>query len=107
MLVFGPIEGASPDLGDLEIIYPKKNVLEPRIIPVQSTTRAKEGIKIVVGLMPVFALAAFIEGFVTRHYRMPALLSGALLLASGVFIIWYFILYPIRLQQKRKSEVGT
>lgn len=68
---------------------------------------AKEGIKIVIGLMPVFALAAFFEGFVTRHYRMPALLSGALLFASGAFIIWYFIVYPIRLQQKRKSEVAA
>jgi uncharacterized membrane protein SpoIIM required for sporulation len=66
---------------------------------------AKDGIKIVIGLMPVFAIAAFFEGFVTRHYRMPVALSAALLAASGAFIIWYFIIYPIRL--KGKSEVAV
>lgn len=66
---------------------------------------AKEGVKIVVGLMPVFIIAAFFEGFVTRHYRMPIFLSSLLLLTSGSFIVWYFIIYPIRLEQKR--EVGA
>ena len=66
---------------------------------------AKDGVKIVVGLMPVFAIAAFFEGFVTRHYRMPVLLSSALLLLSASFIIWYFIVYPIRLQKRVKGKV--
>ena len=60
----------------------------------------KDGVKIVIGLMPVFATAAFFEGFVTRYYNMPILLSSAILLASAAFIIWYFILYPIKLQRK-------
>lgn len=62
---------------------------------------AKDGVKIVIGLMPVFAVAAFFEGFVTRHYRMPLFLSLSLLAISGTFVIWYFIIYPIRLQRKR------
>ena len=65
---------------------------------------AKEGIIIVVGLMPVFAMAAFFEGFVTRHYRMPIALSILLLCLSATFIIWYFVIYPIRLQRRLKSE---
>lgn len=65
----------------------------------------KDGVKIIVGLMPVFAVAAFFEGFVTRHYRMPAVLSGFLLLLSGTFVVWYFIVYPIQLQRRAKSEV--
>ena len=68
---------------------------------------AKEGVTIVVGLMPVFAIAAFFEGFVTRHYRMPLALSLSLLLTSATFISWYFIIYPIRLQRRLKSEVGA
>lgn len=64
---------------------------------------AKDGVRIVVGLMPVFATAAFFEGFITRHYRMPLALSTSLLLLSGTFIVWYFIIYPIRLQRQLKS----
>lgn len=62
---------------------------------------AKDGVKIVIGLMPVFAVAAFFEGFVTRHYKMPLFLSLSLLAVSATFVIWYFILYPVRLQRKK------
>ncbi len=65
----------------------------------------KDGVTIIVGLMPVFGVAAFFEGFVTRHYRMPVYLSGTLLSLSGAFVIWYFIIYPIRLKRQAKSEV--
>jgi uncharacterized membrane protein SpoIIM required for sporulation len=64
----------------------------------------KDGVKIIVGLMPVFAIAAFFEGFVTRHYKMPLPMSLFLLSASGYFIIWYFIVYPIRLQNKVRAR---
>lgn len=64
----------------------------------------KDGVKIIIGLMPVFAIAAFFEGFVTRHYRMPVFLSAGLLAGAAVFICWYFVIYPIRLQQRLKSE---
>ena len=60
----------------------------------------KDGVKIVIGLMPVFAIAAFFEGFVTRYYNMPILLSSSILLACSSFIVWYFIIYPIRLQKR-------
>jgi uncharacterized membrane protein SpoIIM required for sporulation len=66
---------------------------------------AKDGVKIIIGLMPVFAIAAFFEGFLTRHYRMPLLFSSLLLLLSGTFIIWYFVVYPIRLQRQLKRKV--
>ncbi len=59
---------------------------------------AKDGIKIIVGLIPVFMIAAFVEGFVTRYYRMPAALSISILILSLVFIVGYFVIYPIRLQ---------
>jgi uncharacterized membrane protein SpoIIM required for sporulation len=64
---------------------------------------AKDGVKIIIGLMPVFVVAAFFEGFVTRHYRMPGYLSGTLLTLSGSFVIWYFIVYPIRLQRAKRK----
>jgi uncharacterized membrane protein SpoIIM required for sporulation len=60
---------------------------------------AKDGIKIVVGLVPVFVVAALIEGFITRYYKMPLYMSLSLLALSGAFIAWYFIIYPVRLKK--------
>lgn len=67
---------------------------------------AKDGVKIVIGLMPVFIAAAFFEGFVTRHYRMHWAVSGTILLASVLFVLWYFIVYPIRVEKKRHVVSG-
>lgn len=58
----------------------------------------KDGVKIVVGLVPIFMIAAFIEGFITRYYKMPLLMSSSILLVCALFIVWYFILYPYRLR---------
>lgn len=60
---------------------------------------AKDGVKIVVGLVPVFIVAAFIEGFITRYYKMPLFMSGSILLVCSTFIIWYFVVYPIYLKR--------
>lgn len=61
---------------------------------------AKEGIKIMIGLMPVFALAAFFEGFITRLYNDISLLTTLVFIVSVLFVIWYFIVYPIQLGKK-------
>jgi len=55
---------------------------------------AKRGLKIVIGLVPVFAAAAFLEGFVTRYTNMPVALSFAIIGISLVFVVGYFVLYP-------------
>ncbi len=59
-----------------------------------------DGLKMLIGLVPVFIAAAFLEGFVTRYSTMPVWLSIFILAASLVFIIWYFVIYPIRLQKE-------
>lgn len=64
----------------------------------------KDGVKIIIGLMPVFAIAAFYEGFITRYYKMPLALNIALLLPSALFIIGYLIIYPYKLHQRLKKE---
>jgi uncharacterized membrane protein SpoIIM required for sporulation len=67
----------------------------------------KDAVKMIIGLIPIFVVAAFFEGFVTRYYKMPLGLSLSILLTSGTFIIWYFVVYPIRLGQKSKpGEIG-
>ena len=64
---------------------------------------AKQGVKIAVGLVPIFIAAGFLESFVTRHTQMPIWLSLTIILGSLTFIIWYFIIYPIRLNNKAKT----
>jgi uncharacterized membrane protein SpoIIM required for sporulation len=60
----------------------------------------KDGLKITIGILPMLALAAFFEGFVTRYYKMPWIFSSLILFSMAAFIVWYFIIYPIRLQKK-------
>ncbi|HTM92528.1 MAG TPA: stage II sporulation protein M [Flavisolibacter sp.] len=63
---------------------------------------AKDGVKMIIGLVPVFMVAAFFESYVTRYYKMPLPLSLLILLSTTSFVIWYFIVYPIRLEKKLK-----
>jgi len=66
---------------------------------------AKQGVKIVIGLVPVFATAAILESFVSRYSQMPVWLSTSIIGVSLTFIIWYFIIYPIVLNRKSKNSV--
>ncbi|ACU59179.1 stage II sporulation protein M [Chitinophaga pinensis] len=61
---------------------------------------ARDGIKIMITLVPIFTVAAFLEGFVTRHTAMPLSASISILVISLTFIIGYFIVYPIYLHKK-------
>lgn len=65
----------------------------------------KDGLKIVLGLVPVFIAAAFLESFVTRYDKMPLAISLGILTVSAVFIAWYFILYPINLHKKIEESL--
>ncbi len=64
---------------------------------------AREGMQMVVGLVPVFLLAAFLESFVTRHTEMPVALSISILVLSFCFIVGYVILYPNWLAAKQRK----
>lgn len=63
----------------------------------------KDGVKIVIGLIPVLMLAAFFEGFVTRYYKMPIVLNILFLLLCAAFLLFYFLIYPIRLHHREKE----
>ena len=74
----------------------------------QSTVMAaRDGLKMLMGLMPVFLLAAFFEGYVTRHTGMPGWLSLSILGASLAFMIGYFVIYPAKLLRRQTSVPGT
>lgn len=61
---------------------------------------AKDSIKIIISLVPLFIVAAFFEGFVTRHTEIPVPLSLLILIVTGSFMVWYYIIYPIILSKK-------
>lgn len=86
--------GAGLILGN-SLLFPKTY---KRIVSIRNG--AKDGLKIAIGLIPIFLVAAFFEGFVTRHTEMPVYLSLLILLASVSFIIWYVIIYPAILNRK-------
>jgi uncharacterized membrane protein SpoIIM required for sporulation len=67
---------------------------------------AKDGVKIMVGLLPVFALAAFFEGFITRLYNNVSYLTTGVFAVSVLFVAWYFIFYPISVGRKFSSQLN-
>ena len=66
----------------------------PRLVALQRG--ARRGLKIIVGLVPVFLAAAFLEGVVTRHTEMPLWASLLVIGASLASIVGYFVVLPIR-----------
>ncbi len=61
---------------------------------------ARRSLKIIIGLVPVFIVAAILESYVTRHYQLLGNWGRiAIVTLSFAFIIWYFIYYPIKLKK--------
>ena len=71
---------------------------------------AKDAMKICISLVPIFIVAAFFESYVTHlmsnafdkdttNIGLPIPVGILILLASISFIVWYFVLYPIRLHK--------
>lgn len=67
----------------------------------------KDGVKMIIGLIHIFIMAAFVEGFITRYYKMPLALSLSILTIFGSFVVWYFVIYPIQLRRKLKLSNET
>jgi uncharacterized membrane protein SpoIIM required for sporulation len=55
---------------------------------------AREGIKMVVALIPIFIVAGFLESYVTRLTEMPAWIKVAIISVSAFFVLFYFVYYP-------------
>ncbi len=65
----------------------------------------KEGLKIMISTVPFFIVAGFLEGFVTRHTEMPDWLAIFIILNSLSLIVFYYIIYPIKLTKKLQRDV--
>ncbi|TAJ14632.1 stage II sporulation protein M [Marinilabiliaceae bacterium JC017] len=74
-----------------------KSILFPGSYPRKTTFMkgVKDGSKVMLGLVPIFTVAGFLEGFVTRAYgSMSTGVNIFIIAVSLVFIVWYFFIYP-------------
>jgi len=58
---------------------------------------ARRGLKIVIGTIPVFVIAGFIESFLTRYTSAPYIIRGSFILLSLAFVLYYYIYLPHKL----------
>ena len=65
---------------------------------------AKRGMKIVVGTVPLFVIAGFIEGFFTRYTQAPVALRLGVIICSLAFVVFYFIVYPVKLHRNANRK---
>src|SRR5690606_1431316 len=84
-----------------------KSVLFPGTYKRKDSIKAgvKDGMKLMIGLIPIFIVAGFLEGFITRLTNMPVAVSLCILLASFSFIIWYFVYYPEKVYYKQINKL--
>jgi len=61
-----------------------------------------KGLKVVVGLVPIFILAGFLESFITRQTQYPLFVKLIIIGLSATFIIWYFVVLPNLVKRKHK-----
>jgi uncharacterized membrane protein SpoIIM required for sporulation len=57
------------------------------------------GAKLLIGIIPLFIVAGFIEGFITRQSSWPEWIKLAIIIGSALFIMSYFFLYPYQLSK--------
>jgi uncharacterized membrane protein SpoIIM required for sporulation len=55
---------------------------------------AIRSLKLMIGITPIFILAAVIESFLTRYTEVPDLVRLLLIIISAAFILGYFVIYP-------------
>lgn len=60
---------------------------------------AKESVKIIAGLIPVFIIAGFLESFVTRYSSISTIPAIIIITLSLLFLIYYFIYLPYKLNK--------
>lgn len=56
--------------------------------------KAKDALKIALSIFPVTIVAAFIEGYLTRHTEFPLAFRVMVIILSATFIVFYYIILP-------------
>jgi uncharacterized membrane protein SpoIIM required for sporulation len=55
---------------------------------------AMRGAKLLIGIIPLFVVAGFLEGFITRLTESPVIVRVFIILFSLASILFYFFIYP-------------
>ncbi|MCC6938709.1 MAG: stage II sporulation protein M [Flavobacteriales bacterium] len=62
------------------------------------------GLKVVMGLVPVFIIAGFLESFVTRHaLTLRPWVALTIIFGSLAWVIWYFIILPYHAERRTRA----
>jgi uncharacterized membrane protein SpoIIM required for sporulation len=61
-----------------------------------------KGLKIVMGLVPFFIIAGFIEAYITRYAFMHWSIKSLIIALSAALMIYYFVIYPVKLKRNGK-----
>ena len=67
---------------------------------------ARDGLKIMLGTVPLFIIAGTLEGFVTRQTELPDLLRLLFILLCFAFIGWYYVVYPRRIARSTPEPMA-
>jgi len=62
-----------------------------------------QGVKLLIGIVPLFITAAFLEGFITRLTASPLAIKISIILFSLLTILFYFFIYPTFITKKLKD----
>ena len=69
--------------------------------------KAKQSLKIALSVFPVTIVAAFIEGYLTRHTEYPLSFRVLVIVLSAAFIIFYYVVLPCIKGRKRHVKPVT
>lgn len=65
---------------------------------------ARLGLKVVIGLVPIFIVAGFLESFITRHaLTIPWFASLAIIVLSFTFVLYYFVILPYHAERRPRA----
>ena len=69
--------------------------------------RAKDALKIGLSVFPVTIVAAFIEGYLTRHTEFPLAVRVGVIALSALLIVFYYIVLPWRVGHKLRDTAAA
>jgi uncharacterized membrane protein SpoIIM required for sporulation len=91
--------GAGLALGN-SILFPRTYTRTQSLVEA-----AKRALKIMIGLIPIFIVAAYLESFVTHQYKeLPEIFKIAIIVFSLAYLVTYFYVYPLSLNPSEADD---
>ena len=66
---------------------------------------ALRGVRIVIGVLPLFVVAGFIESFFTRHVEWPDAVRLGIILTSAAVVVGYYVVLPRVVAKRRAGQM--